>query len=284
MIDDIYQLMDKYLPGGLDVVYRVLWCLAIFLVGRKLIGLAQRMAEHSFERAAVETGARKFLNSCLYFALYAVLFLTIADQIGIDSASIVAVLGSAGLALGLALQESLKNFAGGVLILLMKPFKVGDYIVTDMGEGTVSMIGLVYTTMLTVDNRSVVIPNGTLANSPMTNTTGQTMRRLYIKLRVPFETDVREVKKVIRETLEGCPAVLRDQPMNIYVDDILEDCMLVSGFGWVNTEDYWQSKWDVTEDVKLRLDQASIPLAHTRMDVRLVGGDGEKTRKGESQC
>ena len=221
-MDDILKLLGQHLPSGLDLIYRIFWCLILFFVGRKVIKAVQKMADRSFERVEMETGVRKFLNSFLYFGLYAVLLFVIAGQIGIDSASIVAILGSAGLALGLAMQESLKNFAGGVQILLTKPFKVGDYIVTEAGEGTVSMIGLVYTTMMTTDNRAVVVPNGMLSNSPMTNVTGQDKRRVDVKVSVDYDANIKKVRAILIDTFEKYPSVLREEPIKAYLDQMLD--------------------------------------------------------------
>lgn len=280
-MDDILKLLGQHLPSGLDLIYRIFWCLILFFVGRKVIKAVQKMADRSFERVEMETGVRKFLNSFLYFGLYAVLLFVIAGQIGIDSASIVAILGSSGLALGLAMQESLKNFAGGVQILLTKPFKVGDYIVTEAGEGTVSMIGLVYTTMMTTDNRAVVVPNGMLSNSPMTNVTGQDKRRVDVKVSVDYDANIKKVRAILIDTFEKYPSVLREEPIKAYLDQMLDSYVVVGGYCWVRTEDYWQSKWDITEEVKENLESAGISLAYAHLDVKLVGMDEGKTGRSE---
>ena len=147
-------------------------------IGFKITGAVRRMAERSFARMEMELSLRKFLLSLIQALMYGLLIFMAAERIGIQSSSIIALLGSAGVTLGLALQGSLSNFAGGVLILLVRPFKVGDYIVSEYGEGTVAAIGLVYTTLNTVDNKTVVIPNGSLSNSPITNATAEDFRRL----------------------------------------------------------------------------------------------------------
>ena len=142
--DVLLDMVKGWIPDLTSLGIKLLIALVIFLVGRKIIGLILRMAKHSFERAGMEISVMKFLNSLIGFCLNALLIFIIAGQMGIDSASIVAILGSAGLALGLALQESLKNLAGGIVILIMKPFRVGDYILSPQAEGTVALIGLVY--------------------------------------------------------------------------------------------------------------------------------------------
>lgn len=156
-------------PGLMALGQKVLVALIIFLIGRKIISMIEKMLSRSMEHAGMDVGVTRFLRALTQFVMNVFLLFMIAGQLGMDSASIVAVLGAAGLALSLALQQSLGNFAGGLLILIMKPFRVGDYIISPSGEGKVSMVGLVYTTILTTDNKTITIPNGTLSNSTVTN-------------------------------------------------------------------------------------------------------------------
>lgn len=159
----------------------------------------------------MEISLRKFLQSMIYAGICVLTVFIAADKLGVSSASIVAILGSAGLALSLSLQNVLSNFAGGVIILLMKPFKVGDYIVCGTEEGTVTSIGLVYTTLGTIDNRQVVLPNGALSNMTLTNATAQEKRRLEIKVGIGYGSDLKKAKEILLEQFRSHPCVRRDE-------------------------------------------------------------------------
>ena len=201
----------------------------------------------------------------------------LAGQLGIDSASIVAILGSAGLAIGLALQESLKNFAGGILILVMKPFKVGDYIVMPNAEGTVSVIGLVYTILVTIDNKTISIPNGTLSNSIVTNVTAMEKRRLDLTVGIGYQSDLRKAKEIMDRIYRQHPSVLQEEPIVTYVDSLGDDSVVLGARGWTKSEDYWAARWDITEKIKLAFDEEGIEIPYRQMDVHITGSvqDGE---------
>ena len=190
-------------------------------------------------------------------------------KLGISSASIVAVLGSAGIALGLALQESLGNFAGGVLILMMKPFKVGDYIICGDKEGTVSAIGLVYTTMNTIDNKRIVVPNGTLSNSDLTNVTSQDYRRLEIKVGISYQSDLRKAKDIMLRLFEEHPCMMKEEEVIAFVDELAASAVIIGARGWVATPDYWQARRDLLEQIKLTFDEEGIEIPFNQLEVRI---------------
>ena len=253
----------------------------ILIIGFKVVGAVRRMAERSFARMEMELSLRKFLLSLIQVVLYAVLIFMAAERIGIQSSSIIALLGSAGVTLGLALQGSLSNFAGGVLILLMRPFKVGDYIVSQYGEGTVAVIGLVYTTLNTTDNKTVVIPNGSLSNSPITNATAEKFRRLDLTVGISYQADLKKAKDILLDIYTSHPKVLKDHPIQVFVDQLADSAVIIGGRGWTATDDYWQTRWDITEEIKLRLDEAGIEIPFNQMDVHV--SYGEMTDKGEKR-
>ena len=182
------ELPDKLLRFGV----RVLLAIIVFFVGAKLIKIVRKMVKKSLLRGNAEQGVIQFLDSFIKAALYIVLILFIGSGFGIDAASVVALLGSAGVAIGLAIQGSLSNLAGGVLILLLKPFKVGDYIKEDTGrnEGTVDEIQLFYTRLVTPENKIIVLPNGNLSNASLTNVTYAPDRRLDIKVGISYKADM----------------------------------------------------------------------------------------------
>lgn len=263
------ETMKGWIPGLIAFGIKLLIALAIFAVGSRIIKFLYRMLNRSFTRMDMEISLRKFLLSVLNAAMYCILVFIIAGQIGVNSASIVALLGSASIAVGLAVQGSLANFAGGVLILLMKPFRVGDYIVSQDGEGTVHTIGLVYTVLNTVDNKQVVIPNGTLSNSPLTNVTAMDKRRVDIKIGIGYGSDLKLAKQIMEQVYVNHDSVLKEEPINVFVDDLGDSSVVIGGRGWVASEDYWAARWDMMEQIKLKYDEAGIEIPYNQLDVHI---------------
>lgn len=273
--------VKNWLPALSGFAMDLLAAVLILIIGFKVVGAVRRMAERSFARMELELSLRKFLLSLIQVGLYAVLIFMAAERIGIQSSSIIALLGSAGVTLGLALQGSLSNFAGGVLILLVRPFKVGDYIVSQYGEGTVAVIGLVYTTLNTMDNKTVVIPNGSLSNSPITNATAEKFRRLDLTVGISYQADLKKAKDILLDIYTSHPKVLKDHPIQVFVDQLADSAVIIGGRGWTATDDYWPTRWDITEEIKLRLDEAGIEIPFNQMDVHV--SYGEMTDKGEKR-
>lgn len=273
--------VKNWLPALSGFAMDLLAAVLILIIGFKVVGAVRRMAERSFARMELELSLRKFLLSLIQVGLYAVLIFMAAERIGIQSSSIIALLGSAGVTLGLALQGSLSNFAGGVLILLVRPFKVGDYIVSQYGEGTVAVIGLVYTTLNTMDNKTVVIPNGSLSNSPITNATAEKFRRLDLTVGIGYQADLKKAKDILLDIYTSHPKVLKDHPIQVFVDQLADSAVIIGGRGWTATDDYWQTRWDITEEIKLRLDEAGIEIPFNQMDVHV--SYGEMIDKGEKR-
>lgn len=267
----IRAYFEGLLPKLLDFGVKILLALVIWFVGMKVIKLLRKILRRFLERSHVDVGVKQFLDSFAKAALYFCLFMALLGWLGISTASVVAVLGSAGLAIGMALQGSLGNFAGGVLILLLKPFKVGDYIIEDANknEGTVTEIQLFYTKLKTPDNRVIVIPNGTLSNSSLTNVTQQDKRRLDLYVGISYEAELKEAKKVLMGLLEREERRLPKEESLVFVDSLEDSCVRLGCRLWVATGDYWQVKWDLTEQMKLALDEAGIPIPYNQLEVTL---------------
>ena len=265
-------LIDQLLTQALDFLLDAAFALVLLFVGKKLIGFMMKIINRSFERAGTELSVRGFLNSLIRIVLYAALVMIIAEQIGISTASFLAVLGSAGLAVGMALQGSLSNFAGGVLILFLKPFSVGDYIVEDNkgNQGTVEKIDLFYTHLITGDNRRVIIPNGALANTSLTNVSAQKLRRVEWKVGIAYSADLRKAKELLTELLDSRERLLQDRERVVYVDELGESSVTIGFRGWVKAEDYWSEKWAVLEETKLLFDKNGIEIPFNQLDVHLT--------------
>ena len=265
MLETIKGWMPSIISFGISILVAII----IFFIGSRVIKILHGMLNRSFKRVDMEVSVRKFLLSVLNAVMYCLLAFIIAGQVGVNSASIVALLGSASIAIGLAVQGSLANFAGGVLILLMKPFRVGDYIVSESGEGTVRTIGLVYTVLTTADNKQVVIPNGTLSNSPLTNVTAMDKRRLDILVEIGYGADLKKAKELLQMIFDSQPEVKKDEPIDIFVNALSTNSVTIGGRGWTLVEDYWTARWKILERIKLEFDEAGIEIPYSQLDVHI---------------
>lgn len=265
------SFLEKLPEKALQLGVRVLLAVLCFLIGVQLIKLIRKIIKKSMQRAGAELGAVQFVDSFVKAALYILLVLMLASSFGVDAASIVAVLGSAGVAIGLAIQGSLSNLAGGVLILLLKPFRVGDYIVESSTgkEGTVTEIQIFYTRLLTVDNKTVILPNGSLANNSIVNITAQANRRMDISVSVSYSADLKRTKEVLLNVLQKDEAVLKDKERIVFVDELGASGVNLGVRCWFKQEDYWAGKWRITENCKLALDEAGIEIPFNQLDVHL---------------
>ena len=269
------SVLEKYveesLPKILDFSISVILAAVVFFVGTKIIKCLIAIVKKSLERANVEQGVLTFISSLVKYMLYFVLVLMILSKFGVTASSVIAVLGSAGLTIGLALQGSLSNFAGGVLILLLKPFVVGDYIIenSDKMEGTVSEITIFYTKLLTPDNKAILIPNGTLSNSSIVNVTAMDKRRLDLRFGVAYDSDIQKVKEILERVAIGDKGIMKDEPTNVFVSELMDSYVEMGVRGWVKKEDYWNTKWRITENVKLEFDKAGISIPFPQLEVSL---------------
>lgn len=261
------ELPEKALHLGV----RVLLAAVFFLLGVQLIKLVRRILRKSMQRAGAEVGVIQFVDSFVKAALYVLLLLMIASSLGVDAASIVALLGSAGVAVGLAVQGSLSNLAGGVLILLLKPFKVGDYIQESLTgkEGTVTEIQIFYTKLLTFDNKAVILPNGSLANNSIVNMTAQPDRRMDLIVSVSYQADLKQAKEVLQKVLEEDEAALKDRDRLVFVDELAASGVNLGVRCWFRQADFWPGKWRIAENCKLALDRAGIEIPYNQLDVRM---------------
>ena len=228
------ELPEKAFHLGLRVVLAGL----AFLMGVQLIRLIRKILKKTLERSKADISAMNFIDSFVKFALYFLLVLTIASGLGVDAASILAIVGSAGVAIGLALQGSLSNLAGGVLILVLKPFRVGDYIEDSNNRaGIVESIDIFYTHLLTYDNIAIVLPNGTLANGTITNYTQSELRRVIVPVSISYQADVKEARKVLLEALKEDPSVRKDKEMRVLVDALADSGVNLLVRCWVKQDD-----------------------------------------------
>lgn len=265
----IMQTLERWTPEFIRLGYRLLVVAIIFLVGMQLVKFVCRILKKTLTRMDLDVGVSRFLMSVANAGMYLLVILVAAERLGIPSTSIVAVLGSAGLAIGLALQGSLANFAGSIVILVAHPFTVGDYIVYSDGEGTVKNIGLFYTTMRTADNRSVTVPNGQLSNTTVINVTHQAKRRLDVTVGIAYDADLRKAKAILETILESHELILKEEPLSIFVSELTERAVVIGGRAWTASGNYWTAKCEVTELIKLDFDEAGIEIPFRQLDVTI---------------
>ncbi len=265
------EYMGNKIPGVIDFAISVVLALVVFFIGAKLIKWIRKIVRVSMEKGNVDKGVCQFVDSLVKFALYALLIFSIGSKFGLDTTSVAAALASCGVAVGLALQGSLSNFAGGVLILILKPFVVGDYIVEDNKgrEGTVKEIQLFYTKLLTADNKTVVIPNGTLANTSLTNVTAQDKRRLDLSVGISYDADMKKAKELIEQLLRADEDIMKDEDINVFVDALGDNAVIIGARGWVKKDVYWATKWRLTEHIKLTLDENGIEIPFNQVVVHM---------------
>ncbi len=253
----------------IPALIKILIAVAIYYIGSKLIKVLIGLTEKAMEKGKVDAGVQSFIKSALKIVLFVVLVFLIVSYLGIATTGIAAVFASAGVTVGLALQGSLSNLAGGVLILVLKPFKVGDYIVACGEEGTVTEIEIFYTKLSTVDNKKIVIPNGALSNSNITNVSHEEFRRVDLVLGVSYESDVKTVKNILADIAAKNEMVLKDRDINIYINEFAASSIDFGFRVWTKSENYWALKWQLMEDVKAAFDANNIEIPFNQLDVNM---------------
>ena len=268
-VSNLKRFFESLLPGIRSLAFDIIVCIIIYIVGRKLIKLLHKMLNKTLEKTQADVGVVKFLGSALEIILYVFLFFMILGQLGVNTASIITVLGTAMLAVGMSLQGSLSNVAGGILILFTKPFRVGHYIISDHGEGTVTMIGLFYTTITTKDNRVLTLPNSQISNCAVTNCTQNPVRRLDTVVGISYDSDIRLAKEIMEKTARDCQYVLQDRDITVFVDSLGDSSVDIGLFCYVNSPDFLAAKWQITEEIKLRFDEAGISIPFPQVHVHM---------------
>lgn len=264
------EMLRKFIDNyAVPFVITLLVACICYAVGRKLIKWCMKLVEKSFVRAEMEVSAARFLCSVIRAVLHVLLIFVVAGILGVGTSSIVAIVGSCGLAVGLALQGSLSNFAGGVLLLLLKPFVVEDYIIVDGCEGKVLSIDIIYTRLLTKDNCCIVIPNGTLANSNITNVTANARRRLDLEISIAYEEDVKRVRHILLSVIEGQEMIIKEEPAQIFVSGFAASAITMEIRVWVATEDYQEARWRLLEAVKEAFDRDGVVIPYDQLDINM---------------
>lgn len=268
-MQELVQFINKLIPRTIDFFFTLAIAFLVLFVGTKCIKKFLKMLRRSMERREMEPGVISFLVSANKIALYVLLIVIVAQILGLATSSVVAIVGSAGLAIGLALQGSLANFAGGILLLVMKPFRVGDYIIVGDVEGNVQKIDVVYTTLTTIDNRAVILPNGKLADSNIINVSHEDKRRIDIHVGISYESSIGEARQILQQIIDEQSTRLQDMPVDVVVSNLAESSVTMTIHMWVRPEDYWSTRWGMLEEIKEKFEEKGIVIPFNQLDVHV---------------
>ena len=269
---ELNMFLENKLPVAIEFGGKVILAILVFIIGRRIIKGIRKIVKKSMEHTSCDQGVITFVDSLLRIGLYLLLIFSIATKFGVDTASVAAVIASAGVAVGLALQGSLSNFAGGVLILVLKPFVVGDYIIEDnnKNEGTVKEIQLFYTKLTTLDNKTIIIPNGMLTNNSLTNVTEKNERRLDLKIDISYESDLKKAKEVLQKLVDAEDRIKKEDGIQIFVSELGPHSVVLGLRAWVAADEYWDVRWKLLEDIKLTMDQEGIRIPYQQLTVHMA--------------
>ena len=263
------DMMSSLIEIGSSIGISLLMALAILIVGRQLVKLILRLITVALEKSKVEDTVRIFVTNLLNTLLMILVFIAAINQLGIETTSIIAVLGAAGLAIGLALQGSLSNFAAGIFIVIYRPYKVGDYIEAGNHAGTVKDIQIFSTVLKTPDNKIVVVPNGSIMNGSIVNYSDQDTRRVDLIISCSYEDDIDKVRSVLEDILKKEKRILKDPKPQIAVAELADSSVNFIFRPWVKRTDYLPVYYSLLEEVKKRFDKEGISIPYPQSDVHI---------------
>jgi len=267
--DKIHDFADKVVHFAMVYGLKIVGALLIFFIGKWLVKQFLKLMRKGMQTANVEETLISFVINVIYVALVVALLMMAASNLGINTSLFVAVFGAASLAIGLALKDSLGNVGAAVLIIFFRPFKINDYIEVSGVEGTVKAISLFSTTLLTVDNRSIIIPNGTLIRGNIINNTGNLNRRIDLIFDIDYKDDLKKAKEVISAVLQDHPHVLAEPSYTVAVGALTETAVQLYVRPWVLTQEYWNVRFELIEQIKLAFDSEGITFPFPQMDVHI---------------
>ena len=265
--------MENFNAVAVTYLSRILVAVLIWVVGKRLIKLLLDFMERRMNKANVDESLHSFLIPLLRMLLQVLVVLTVAATLGIEITTFAAIIGAASLAVGLAFQGSLSNFAGGGLILVLKPFTVGDFIEAAGYSGTVKEIQVFYTIIRTPDNQKVIIPNADLSNSSAVNYSAYDTRRANLKVTISFDSDVKLAKEAILKVAHNHPLVLKDPAPMVVVGAYGDDGLVLYVRVWAERSDYWTMYFDFLEQVKVAFDEVGVEIPYRKLDVHIVKED-----------
>lgn len=264
---DLDLLLNEYaMPWGIKIVMAIL----IFVIGKFVVNMVVSLVKKLLNRSpAMDEMLIDFIASIINVVLTLFVIIAALDQLGVNTASLVALIAAAGLAIGLALQGSLQNFASGIMILVFKPFKSGDFIEAGGISGVVEKVKIFSTIMRTVDNKEVIVPNGSIYDGPITNFSARATRRVDMVFGIGYDDDLRQAKAILERLLTEDERILKDPAPVVALSALTDNSVNFIVRPWVNSEDYWNVSWGMNEKVKLAFDEAGISIPYPQMDIHL---------------
>ncbi|WP_242986427.1 mechanosensitive ion channel family protein [Vallitalea guaymasensis] len=280
-MDTVMKQLDNIKVKALEILtvygFKILMSLLILIIGSKVIKYLVKLMEKFLKKSKVDVSLSKFLLSAVRLILKILLGIIIMENLEVPMTSLIAVLGATGIGIGMALQGSLANLTGGILILLLRPFKVGDFIEEKAfgHEGIVEDIQVFYTTLRTRDNKVITVPNGSLSNSSIINHSTMDIRRVDLTFGVAYEEDTFAVKRAIKEVIEKHALILKDREPYINISEHGDSSVNFAVLVWCKTTDYLQVKFDLIEQIKIKFDEENISIPYPHMDVNIVNNEGK---------
>ncbi len=263
------EIIKNLSNKSVDFLLKILAGLVILIIGFKIINVIEKKLKKPHKFSKIDQSVKTFLISFTTISLKILLIVIFLSIVGVPMASLVTIIGSCAVAIGLALQGGLSNIAGGLMILLFKPFRVGDFINTNGYEGNVKSITMFYTVIVTLDNKVIHLPNGSLSNSNIINYSANKERRVDIDLSVSYNTDIDKVKKVINKIIDNHELILQDKEKFIRLNKHEESALIFTLRVWVNTSDYWTVYFDLMEKIKQEFDKNNIEIPFNQLDVHM---------------
>ena len=270
---DLIALFNTYvLPHLLNILIAV----AIFVIGKWVVKIIKKVLVKTLERTNTDPILSDFVLSIASTLMMFIVIIAALSQLGVDTTSFIALIGAAGLAIGLALQNSLQNFAAGVMIVLFKPFKTGDFIEAAGVTGVVEQVGIFTSNLKTGDNKQIIVPNGQILNGPITNYSAKDTRRIDMVFGIGYDDDLKKAKELLEKIVSEDERVLKDPAYKVAVSELADSSVNFIVRPWVKSADYWAVMWDMNEKVKLAFDEADISIPYPQMDVHINQPDALK--------
>lgn len=261
---DLNAILNTYvIPWGINV----LMALLVFVIGRIVAGLIGRIIKKVLHKTKMDNMLVNFVMSIISALLLLFVIVASLDQLGVDTSSLIAIVGAAGLAIGLSLQDSLKNFAAGVMLIVFRPFKEGDFVEAAGVSGVVEEISIFSTKMRTADNKEVIVPNGPIYGDVIINYSARETRRVDMVFGISYDDDIKKAKELLETILQEDERILKEPAPVVAVSELADSSVNFVVRPWARTADYWDVLWDTTETVKLRFDEAGLSIPYPQMDV-----------------
>ena len=271
---DVQQLINDYvIPWSTNIIFALL----IWIIGRRVIKVLMKFITKAFEKSNMDSVLIAFLTAIIQAVMIAFVAIAALDQLGVPTTSLVAIFGAAGLAIGLSLQDSLKNFAAGVMIILNRPFSAGHFVEVAGVMGVVEKVGVFSTTLATPDNREITIPNGSIYGDVITNYSARDTRRIDLVVGIGYDDDILKAKQILEDILDKEARILEEPAPGVAMGELADSSVNFNVRPWVNASDYWPVRSEILEQVKLRFDAEGISIPYPQQDVHITHTNADES-------